>query len=204
MGTPTQIFIPFFSRATNHHIHPPFLQEWISYLFTWFESNSEPIPVEHSLKLSFSPQFHHRCYSDVRHPGLSVECFSHSSKDVPDRAAPSAGEVRGQPLRFTLCDGEKKNGQGVNLREEERNPWNLSQEVFDKKKRLWWVSILLETQQTISCFLALSFLCQLYISRYYQQKHGIVFMTRIFLFFEDGPAFNILSPISRNASLDKD
>ena len=45
-----------------------------------------------------------------------------------------AGEVRGQPLRFTLCDGEKKNGQGVNLREEERNPWNLSQEVFDKKK----------------------------------------------------------------------
>ena len=71
-----------------------------------------------------------------------------------------AGEVRGHPLRFTLCDGEKKNGQGVNLREEERNPWNLSQEVFDKKKRLWWVSILLETQQTISCFLALSFLCQ--------------------------------------------
>ena len=88
MGTPTQIFIPFFSRATNHHIHPPFLQEWISHLFTWFESNFEPIPVEHSLKLRFSPQFHHRCYSDVRHPGLSVECFSHSSKDVPDRAAP--------------------------------------------------------------------------------------------------------------------
>ena len=136
MGTPTQIFIPFFSRATNHHIHPPFLQEWISYLFTWFESNSEPIPVEHSLKLRFSPQFHHRCYSDVRHPGLSVECFFPQFQRCPGSSCSSSnGRVRSGVSHCGLhSDGEKKNGQGVNLREEERNPWNLSQEVFDKKK----------------------------------------------------------------------
>ena len=173
-------------------LHLIWIQFWTNSCWTLFKTELFPTvassvlfrcPSSRIERWMFFPQFQ-RC------PGSS--CSS------------SNGRVRSGVTHCGLhSDGEKKNGQGVNLREEERNPWNLSQKKFGKK-RLWWVSILMETQQTISCFLALSFLCQLYISRYYQQKHGIVFMTRIFLFFEDGPAFNILSPISRNASLDKD